>query len=232
MLEINELHVTLYIIVAVAIIFLGTKFSMPGAERVFAFATLFSLFFSMGIIVGHGVIPFPGLWILGSYWYKESCSKMYGDTSYLMYFTLIPMFVQWLIILAISFATYYVFSQMEFAQAISNEANDNAKKHKRIITIAWLVFGICVFLIPVVSIGYVYFIGEKVQFYQLFSVRIIIALLQMIAGFSLLKNIFWAHWLCLPLSVLSLLSFPIGTALAAYYLWYYLSIERKIFKIN
>jgi hypothetical protein len=65
------------------------------------------VFFSMGLIVGHGVMPFSGLWILGSCWYADSCTKMYGGMEGVLYFILIPMLMQWVIILVFSSLTYY-----------------------------------------------------------------------------------------------------------------------------
>ncbi len=233
MFSINELNVSIYLIVAVVVILLGTKFSVPGATRVFVFATLFSIFFAMGLVVGHGAMPFPGLWILGSCWYKtDLCSKMYGDSVWgLLLLTAIPMFVQWLIVLAISFAAHTVYKRVELDQPVSNDMGKEAYKHKRIIGIAWIVVGIAVFLIPVVSIAYVYFRGEVVHgyqaFYYVFSIRSLVAILQIIAGYFLLKNRSWVHRLCLPIAIFTLLSFPFGTALGAYYLWYYFAVERQ-----
>jgi hypothetical protein len=231
MLSINELNVSIYFIAAVAVIFLGTKFSTPGATRVFAFATLFSIFFSMGLMVGHGAIPFPGLWILGSCWYTDSCSRMYGDTQSLLLLTLVPMLVQWMIILTISFIAHYMYKRMELDLAVSNDMGKETNKHKFIIGIVWLVVGVAVFLIPIMSIASVYFRGEAVHayqaFYYVFSIRSFVAILHISAGYFLLKNRTWAHRLCLPISVLSLLSIPVGTALGAYYLWYYFVFEKQ-----
>lgn len=226
--SINELNVNIYLLAAVAVIFLGTKFSTPGAARVFTFATLFSVFFSMGLLGGHGVMPFPGIWILSSCWYADSCSEMYDGTSGLFLFTLLPMLVQWMIVLAVSFVTYYVYKRMGFDQPTPNETNEKTNRHKRIIGIAWTVVGVAFLLIIILSIGYLYLKGETVVTKQLFPIRTFFALLQISAGYSLLKNLSWAHWLCFPLSILSLLSIPIGTALGGYYLWYYFTIERKI----
>jgi hypothetical protein len=40
------------------------------------------------------------------------------------------------------------------------------------------------------------------------------------AANSMIKNLSWASKLCTPLAVVTLLSFPLGTIIGAYYLWF------------
>ena len=47
----------------------------------------------------------------------------------------------------------------------------------------------------------------------------------LVAGFSLLGNFSWARWVCLPVSALFVFTFPIGTVIGGYYLWYYWKYE-------
>lgn len=56
---------------------------------------------------------------------------------------------------------------------------------------------------------------------------VVAGLVNFSAGYSLLASLPWSRWLCLPVAVLSLPAFPIGTALGGYYLWYYFAVEKK-----
>lgn len=224
MLEINEFNVSVYVIVATAMIVLGTKFSRPGAMRVVSFATLFSLFFSMGLLVGHGAMPFPGLWILGSCLFTNLCTKMYGDMNSTLLLTLAPMFVQWLIILAVSFAVHYAYVRTAFDRSVSDDTKMN--KHQRIVAIAFIVAGGILVVISAILFGTLYFDGKSIPIYYVMSYRNVAAVLAIGAGYSLLRDFAWAHWLCLPFSIFMLRSFPVGTVLGAYYLWYYFAIKR------
>jgi hypothetical protein len=46
-------------------------------------------------------------------------------------------------------------------------------------------------------------------------------------GHGLQKNTSWCHKVALLFSFLTVLSFPIGTALAAYYFWFYINYVKK-----
>lgn len=50
---------------------------------------------------------------------------------------------------------------------------------------------------------------------------VVVAVLFLAVGFTMILNFRHAVWVCLPLSVMSLIYFPIGTALGGYYLWYF-----------
>jgi hypothetical protein len=110
MLGITDHTVAVYLLVAVAAIALGTRYSAPGAMRVFVFASLFSLFFAMGLLVGHGVAPFPGLWILVACLFTD-WTRMYGDWKALLLFTLAPMVVQWVVVTGVSFTVFWLWKR-------------------------------------------------------------------------------------------------------------------------
>lgn len=90
--------------------------------------------------------------------------------------------------------------------------------HKRIIGICWIVFG-ALFITPLV-----------LKFGELSGLKAggiaAVSLTFLAAGFSLVANLRNSAWICLPCSALSLFTFPIGTVIGAYYLWYYFKLER------
>jgi len=56
----------------------------------------------------------------------------------------------------------------------------------------------------------------------------IAGVIQITAGYALLKNHRWAHKVSIPASLLLLISFPFGTLLGLYYLWFrFLSKSRR-----
>lgn len=226
MFNIDGFSVTIYLIVAVVVIALGTKLSQPSHARVFVFATLLSVFFSMGLLVGHGALPFPGLWILVSCWYTDSCSKMYGDTKSLFLLTLVPMVVQWIIVLVASFGLYYLAKRTGFNQSVPIIMGEKAIKHRRIMGIGWLIVGAAGLLLSVYSILKIPLTARHPGIILGFIPGATVPLLYLCGGYSLLRNLSWSRWLCLPSSVLALLNFPVGTTLGGYYLWYYLTIEK------
>lgn len=92
------------------------------------------------------------------------------------------------------------------------------KTHKLIIGICWIVFG-ALFITPLL-----------LKFGELSGLKAAgiaaVSLVFLAAGFSLVANLRRSSWICLPCSALSLFTFPIGTVIGAYYLWYYIRIER------
>ncbi|ADE13088.1 hypothetical protein [Sideroxydans lithotrophicus] len=48
----------------------------------------------------------------------------------------------------------------------------------------------------------------------------------LVAGFLLIANLHKSWRICLPAAVLSLLTFPVGTLIGIYYLWYYFKHEQ------
>jgi hypothetical protein len=89
--------------------------------------------------------------------------------------------------------------------------------HKRIIGICWLVFG--ALIVSVVLLNFAS-ISSKV-----FVLGMVVSLVYLAAGLALLANRRMTP-LYLACAVLSLFTFPIGTVVGVYYLWYYFAIER------
>lgn len=89
--------------------------------------------------------------------------------------------------------------------------------HKRIIGICWLVFG--ALIVSVVLLNFAS-ISTKV-----FALGMLVSLVYLAAGLALLANRRMSP-LYLACAALSLFTFPIGTVVGVYYLWYYFAIER------
>ncbi len=92
------------------------------------------------------------------------------------------------------------------------------KTHKRIIGICWIIMG-ALFLTPLV-----------LKFGDMSGIKAAgiaaVSLTFLAAGFSLVANLRHSSWICLPCSALSLFTFPIGTVIGAYYLWFHFKVER------
>lgn len=90
--------------------------------------------------------------------------------------------------------------------------------HKRIIGFCWLVIGALI-----VSVVLLNFAALKPH---LFIAGLLISLVYFAAGVALFANVQRLGWLYLTCAALSLFTFPIGTVVGIYYLWYYFAIER------
>lgn len=90
--------------------------------------------------------------------------------------------------------------------------------HKQIIGISWIVIGALILSLLVLKLGSV---PSK-----LVIPGIVVSLIFLAAGFSLMANLRRASWICMPCAALSLFSFPVGTIVGVYYLWYYFKIEQ------
>ena len=104
-IELTTTNLIIYALVAITVITLGTWFSRPGTMRAIVFASLFTLFFGFGILIGHGILPLPGLWLLASC-LNSDCNERLGGIGNLLLLTLAPMVMQWVIVLAVSFAIF------------------------------------------------------------------------------------------------------------------------------
>lgn len=89
--------------------------------------------------------------------------------------------------------------------------------HKRIIGICWVTFGALILSLILLNRDS----GKS----QVIVLGILMSLIYLVAGFALLSNFRRASWICLPCSALSLFSFPVGTVIGAYYLWYYFKLR-------
>jgi hypothetical protein len=88
------------------------------------------------------------------------------------------------------------------------------KIHRQIIGISWLVLGALIFSPLVLKLGAAAdaaIIGG-----------ILAGLLFIAGGFVLLANLRKFSWVCHPCALLSLFTFPLGTAVSLYYLWFFI----------
>lgn len=90
--------------------------------------------------------------------------------------------------------------------------------HRRIIAISWLLFGVLIISVIGMNLD-----SDKTLVLTFGGV---IGAIFAGAGFTLLSNFRWASQLCLPCAALSLFTFPIGTVIGLYYLWYYFKFDR------
>ncbi len=90
--------------------------------------------------------------------------------------------------------------------------------HQRVIGICWLVFGALILSLTVPDKGT---LDSWVR-----ALAIAMGLLYLVSGFALLARLPRAWRFGLPCAVLSLFTFPVGTPLGIYYLWYHFKRER------
>jgi hypothetical protein len=62
---------------------------------------------------------------------------------------------------------------------------------------------------------------------QIIIYAIVVAVIFALAGLTLLLKFRYAHWMCLPFSVVMLIYFPVGTALGGYYIWYFWKSQHR-----
>ena len=62
--------------------------------------------------------------------------------------------------------------------------------------------------------------------YKITILGILFGLIYFVSGFALMANLRKSRWICLPCAVVSLFSFPVGTPIGIYYLWYYFNDEN------
>jgi drug/metabolite transporter (DMT)-like permease len=91
--------------------------------------------------------------------------------------------------------------------------------HKRIIGTLWIVTALILAVLLLLTL-------DRLSS-QVITLAFLLCVVQLLAGYSLLKNLRWSHWLNLPLAVVSLSNIPLGTFIGAYYLWYYFKHEWR-----
>jgi len=89
--------------------------------------------------------------------------------------------------------------------------------HKRMIGILWIVTALILAVLLLLTL-------DRLSV-QVITLALLLCFVQLLAGYSLLKNFRWSHWLNLPLAVVSLSNVPVGTFIGLYYLWYYFKHE-------
>lgn len=217
--------VPLYVAVGIAATAFAVNKTDPGPWRVFVFATVFSVFFSLGLAVGHGVMPYPALLLLGRCVF-DSCGQSYGSLSTLLLFVLLPAVVQWLLMLAISFGIYRLAMRRQ-PQADGDATAVAGAVHKPIIGAIWLTIGIGVILVLAYFVFFALGWDEVgIDIHLQLGAYMLLGVLQVLTGLALLLDVAWSRWLSIPLSILALPVFPLGTALGGYYFWYYLNFEH------
>ncbi|TNC98869.1 MAG: hypothetical protein FD121_521 [Gallionellaceae bacterium] len=87
------------------------------------------------------------------------------------------------------------------------------KLHRQIIGISWLVLGALIFSLLVFKL-------DSASSATVIG-GVLAGLLFIAGGFVLLANLRKLSWVCHPCALLSLLTFPVGTVIGIYYLWYF-----------
>lgn len=91
--------------------------------------------------------------------------------------------------------------------------------HQRIIGICWVLSGALILSLLAMNFDAA---GTLVS-----VVGVLLGLTFTAAGFALLANLPRSEYVCLPAAALSLLSFPVGTPVGVYYLWYRFIRQRS-----
>lgn len=104
---------------------------------------------------------------------------------------------------------------------------DRMKRHR--IILGWLFFGMAMLLAVALVFAMRGHFGDPASLFihRIINLTALLATLFALAGLSLLLDWRRAHWLCLPFALLLLFSFPLGTALGGYYLWYFWQSRRQ-----
>lgn len=90
--------------------------------------------------------------------------------------------------------------------------------HKQIIGVCWIVLGALIISPLVMKLDS----GNN----QIAVLGILFGLIYVTGGFVLMANLRKSWLVCLPCAVVSLFSFPVGTPIGIYYLWYYFKYEK------
>lgn len=100
-------------------------------------------------------------------------------------------------------------------------------KHRKIL--GWMFSTACLLLLLMLALSWQHTAAINLpgQFQPHFGWILVVALIYGAAGLSLLMNSRYSFWICLPFSIISLFSFPFGTATGGYYLWYFWKFVHK-----
>lgn len=90
--------------------------------------------------------------------------------------------------------------------------------HKQIIGVCWIVLGALIISPLAMKLDS----ANK----QIVFGGMLFGLIYVVSGFVLMANLRKSPWICLPCAVVSLFSFPVGTPIGIYYLWYYFKYEK------
>jgi len=99
-------------------------------------------------------------------------------------------------------------------------------KHERVLGVGFLLLGLLAMVLLLFTL--LSLPDPKVLREEWFGFVLAVAIcaLEILAGYALLSAKRWSARICLPVAVLALLSFPIGTLIGGYYLWYYFKFVR------
>ncbi len=100
------------------------------------------------------------------------------------------------------------------------------KKHKRIIGVLFLLLGF-LFIMPFTSMFGSFPISGGVGGLLSTILTIIIGVLYLFAGYGFLTDLHWCESIAIPMGVLALILFPVGTVLGVYWGWYQFNSIRK-----
>jgi hypothetical protein len=91
------------------------------------------------------------------------------------------------------------------------------------IIIGWLFVSVTMLLAVIVAFTWKKAFGTDadLQAQETIKSAVSVAVLFCGVGLTLILNYRYSAWVCLPLSVASLIYFPLGTALGGYYIWYF-----------
>jgi hypothetical protein len=93
-------------------------------------------------------------------------------------------------------------------------------KHKKIIGNVY--FGLGVILTVTVIVSWQNDPGSSSPYLQM----LVFIFPFLLAGYSLIAKKAWSRWVCLPVSILFVFTFPVGTVIGGYYLWFFWQHER------
>ena len=97
------------------------------------------------------------------------------------------------------------------------------------VIIGWLFEAVTMLLAVIIAFTWKKAFGTDGthQEQQIVIYAVVIAVLFLAVGLTLILNYRNSHWVCLPISVMMLIYFPIGTALGGYYIWYFMKFMYK-----
>jgi hypothetical protein len=94
-------------------------------------------------------------------------------------------------------------------------------KHRRLLGKLFFGFGVVSFLLLLLTLLNNLGSMDAVINNEIFIPILISASIFIICGLLILKSSRFAHWVCIPVSVIYIFVFPIGTAIGGYCLWYF-----------
>ncbi|HEY0665352.1 MAG TPA: hypothetical protein VGD24_04760 [Gallionella sp.] len=96
-------------------------------------------------------------------------------------------------------------------------------RNKHRVFLGWLYVGMAMLLAVFLVFTWKKVFGAVAATHaqEIIRYTLAIATLYFTVGLTLLLDYRHAAWICLPFSIVMLVSFPVGTLLGGYYLWYF-----------